>query len=199
MRLLDRQRRQADAGSRLPLADLDRLAGPGALHQVERLGEALPLRARIDSEGREQRRPEAAAEAEDHPPVRDPVEHRDLLRGLEGVADRQQVGGRAEPQLLRPRRGGGEDDQGRRAGCGAGEVALRQEERVEPEPVGELRLLGDGGRLVAQVVDPGGQPDLDVAPPPPVGPLARRRTEAARMRARRPGPLGRRISRPSSR
>ena len=32
---------------------------------------------------------------------------------------------------------------------------------MEAEPVGELRLLGDRGRLVAQVVNPGRESDLD--------------------------------------
>ena len=38
---------------------------------------------------------------------------------------------------------------------------------MEAEPVGELRLVGDLRRLVAQVVDPGRQSDLDARLPQP--------------------------------
>jgi hypothetical protein len=96
MRLLHRQRRDPHGLARARFADLDRFAGPGPLHQVERLDEALALRAGVDAERGEQRGPETAAEAEDDAAVREAVEYGDLLSRLEGVADRQQIRGRAE-------------------------------------------------------------------------------------------------------
>jgi len=110
MRLLYRQRRDPHRLARIGFADFDCLAGPGALHQVERVEKALALGPRVDAKSGEEGGPEAAAQAEDDPAVREAVEDRDLLSRLEGVSNRQQIGGRAQPQVRRSCRCRGEND-----------------------------------------------------------------------------------------
>ena len=92
-----------------------------------------------------------------------------VLRHLQRLADREQVGGGAEAQAPGPGRDRGVPEQGLRDRGGAPEVALGQPERVEAEPLGVLGLGAQALRVARGRDVPGRDTDLEreVAHPRP--------------------------------
>ena len=103
---------------------------PGGEDGIERFVEAVALVARVDAEGFEHRRLEAAADTEDRAAVRELVERRDLRGDAQRIVDRDQQRRRAESYA---RGDGGDrrerDDRRRRRA--RPQVTLGQPDRVE--------------------------------------------------------------------
>ena len=132
MRLLQGQGREPELLAARGVAG-DRLAAPGAQDLLERAAEAVALLARGHLERGEELGPEAAADAEDHAPLREAVENRDVLGDLERVPHGQQVGGGAEPELARARGDRGEQQERLGQRAARAEVTFGQPERIEAE------------------------------------------------------------------
>ena len=89
------------------------LPSPGPANDRQIRLEAATLFPNWDAERGEERRLKAPTEPQDHAPIGEPVEQRDVLCDLDRIADRDQVGRRPEAQAGRAR-GGGRQAQQRR-------------------------------------------------------------------------------------
>src|SRR4030095_13243253 len=103
-RLLDRTRRPRDGAS----AVLERLAGPGALQDLDRLVEEAPALSEIPAEGGELGRDVAGREHRDQASVQDHVAPRQILGEADGVVERSDERGDHEAYLA----GAGRDRRG---------------------------------------------------------------------------------------
>ena len=136
----------------------DAFVGPARQHDLDGFAEALGALGHGDAEGLELDPGEAAAGAEVDPAAGEMVEQRDLLGEAQGVVERGQGDGGADPEA--PGLGGGERGHHVHRGADreAGEVVLGQPHGVEPGLVHDLQTLDGAGVDVFQGQAPVGQP-----------------------------------------
>ena len=108
-------------------------------HEPGRLDEASARFPHVDPETLELHPAEPAPDAEDHPPVGELVEHRDLLGGPDGVVPRQHHDHRPEADPPGPRGHPAQELHDVGAHRVVGEVVLDRPHRIEAERLGELR------------------------------------------------------------
>ncbi len=145
-----RQRREIALDREVLAGVIERLAGPQALQDLDRLLEARHLRLRVEPEEVELRGEVAQADAELEPAVGEHVDHRRVLGDVHRVLEREQVHRGADVDALGERRERAQRCP-RRGQIGVGHhVVLGHEQAV---PARCLRRLAGGEDLLPALAD----------------------------------------------